>query len=198
MTEKLRKKYEGYSWLLGVYIIMTALTLMLMILGWYRITGDAEIAEDEITASVLGSMIYDRPSHALDKEHMISEFVKHNCENYNSLCHLLELNFNYERVPYNIGGITTSGFRLSGSSQTTIYLPKTIYYCKDVTGKWLIHEYTSNGVSVEKKFYEQNTSPVTPNGTVIEKTSCYVNMIYPIRFMGIEYANHKEMTVALK
>ena len=198
------RKHEGYSWLLGMYMIIAILMLMLMVMSWYRVSGDSEIAEDKITASALGSMLYDRPSYALDNEPVISEFVKRNCENYNSLCSLLSANFGYENIPYGMNGINVAGFRIKSTDayllggEATIYLPRVIYYCKNPqNGKWMIHEYTGNGTGVTKRGLEQTSTPVSPDGTVIEKTSCYVELVYPVRFMGVAYDSIKSMTVAL-
>ncbi len=189
MLNRLFKKSEGYSWLVGMWFAIFVLTLSWVTLQWYSVSENCDRTENIITEASLASLEYDTTEYALSKDKVLKEFRTgyHTNTNYWLLCGYIEKNLGYKgnhtdgaynnTQKYYNGTFTVTGDYLGGQAGECRIL-KAIFYNVTPAGTG-VHEYNGSVLTAYN-----GTGLTTPKGDTVTKTSVYVDFEFPVKFAG--------------
>ena len=181
-------KKDGHAYFMGFFFVAFSLTVLIVVIGYYRIGLSTDHMQDVLTVSSLGSLVYDKDEYALTTNYILTN-PNHN---YQLLTNLIAKNAGLTKI---------NGYQFTGTSTLMdidathpCSITRCIFYnCYiDEFGTFHIHYYEYEHGTLKASGIE--SSATTPNGMPVTTTSVYVKIEYPLKYV----MNREDRVMAVK
>lgn len=187
------RKSVAFAWYFGIFILFFATFALILLVKTYMLSESTENMEDIITSTALSSLLVDEKRYSLTGDVVIKDTDK----SYDDMMELVASNLHISQVEGRKNHFTGISSRFNTSKDDCVITKVVFYNVYHSKNKVAVTTFNENAnVSSVEEINLANA--YTPQNEKVDYTSCYVEVVYPIKMLGIEKMVKKGEYVSVK